>query len=169
MTNTLSQALLEKAKMIGATPYRIIPGEVSHLMIPCKVMTLDHSIVEMSLVCFQKTAPIESWQKHVRSASEVIDILPSEYALPYRIRLATTKAKEIRMSYTPTAIKAKLWQRFNLDGITNFFDYRDIKGQDIRKSWFFSMNSLTFTDNTDKITFFITELTDDIKSKLTPH
>jgi hypothetical protein len=73
------------------------------------------------------------------------------------------------MSYSPTAIKANLWQRFNLSGTTNFFDYRDIKGKDISKSWFFSMNNLTFSDNTDKITFFIAELTDEIMSKLAPH
>jgi hypothetical protein len=166
MTDTLTPDLLEKAKKIGATPYRIIPGEVSHLMVPCKVVTRDLSIVEMSLVCFQKIGPVESWQKHVRAASEIIDILPSEYALPYRIRLATTKAKEIRMSYSPTAIKAKLWERFNLNGTTNFFDYREIKGKDISKSWFFSINSLTFTDNTDKITFFIAKLTEKIKNEM---
>jgi hypothetical protein len=169
MTDTISQDLLEKAKKIGATPYRIFPGEISHLMVPCKVMTRNRSIVEMSLVCFQNIAPLESWQKHVRATSEIIDIMPSEYTLPYRIRLATTKAREVRMSYSPTAIKANLWQRFNLSGTTNFFDYRDIKGKDISKSWFFSINSLTFSDNTDKITFFIAELTDEIMSKLAPH
>ena len=160
--------MLEKAKKIGATPYRIFPGEISHLMVPCKVITRDRSIIEMSLVCFQSIAPIESWQKHVRPASEIFDIMPSVYALPYRIRLTTTKAKEIRMSYSPTPIKAMLWQRFNLNGISNFFDYREIKGKDISKSWFFSINSLTFSDNTDKITFFIAELTDEIMSKLAP-
>lgn len=169
MTNTLSSNLLLKAKNIGATPYRIFAGEITHLMVPCKVITKDRQILDMSLISFQKIDTIEGWQKHIRSAEEISDILPSAYTLRYKLRLATTKAQEIRMSYSPTAIKALPWQRFNLNGITNFFDYRGIKGKDIRKSWFFSMKSLTFSDDTDKITFFVAELTDEIMRELAPH
>ena len=169
MTNTLSSNLLSKAKSIGATPYRIFASEITHLMVPCRVITQDRSIIEMSLISFQKTAPIEDWQRHVRSASEINDIMPSDYSLPYKLRLSTSKAKELRMSYSPTAIKALPWQRFNLNGVSNFFDYRGIKGKDISKSWFFSMNSLTFSENADKITFFIAELTDTVMKELAPY
>jgi len=161
---TISTESLKILNKIGAISYNDFFGSFRSLNIPCKVTTIKNEIIDKAIISIQDFPPLDSMQKHIRFASEISQISRSEYALPYRLRIKTTKVRERRMAYYPSPVKARFWQRFNLNGPTNFIDFRGIKGKNIRSSFFFSENSITLGDNSDQITYFITDLNAEIMS-----
>jgi hypothetical protein len=98
---------------------------------PCKCITkkgvIDFCIY---LVSQASNATLENQFPNNLLLSEVEEIKESEYALPYNIRLATTKAEDVRMGFYPTQVESSDRKLYILNGPTHFLKDEDRKGKD---------------------------------------
>lgn len=118
-------------KQIGGLPstkYSLYPD---NLQFPARVTTRTGQQVDLCLFHFSKAPPFQSYFKKVLLLNDILDIKPSEFALPYDLRLASTKAAEIRMSFSPFMVKTNLGKLLTYNGITQFASTGDIKGSEI--------------------------------------
>lgn len=88
---------------IGRTPPDIYGNRSQYCEIPCTVTTAQGQKIEKAVVSLQRHAPFEEW-RDCRLATEIAEISPSPYALPLPVRVATSKADEIRMGFAPTMV-----------------------------------------------------------------
>jgi hypothetical protein len=95
---------VRKLKAIGPTPPDIYGNRRQYCEVPCAVTTLEGARIEMAVVSVQRHAPFEHWRTY-RLASEIAEIEPSRYALPLSVRVAASKAEEIRMGFAPTMVE----------------------------------------------------------------
>jgi hypothetical protein len=107
------------------------------LSIPCKC-TLDNGIIlENAIVSIQSKPPVGSLYYDIQQfyfIDQVIKIEHSDIALPLNIRLETANAREMSMSYAPTAICAPNNQIYIVNGPTKFFNEDGFRGKEMKIS-----------------------------------
>lgn len=126
--------LLSKLKEIGATPPDLYGNLKEYIRIPCKCVTKLNEEIDFCIVSFQRFPPDYHQRtsgKKIIFIDELVDVLESEYALNRQVRLATTKAQEVRMGFSPTFVTTPDDKLFILGGITDFFECDGYKGKDI--------------------------------------
>jgi hypothetical protein len=110
--------------------YREVPASVrfSPLLDPClAIIRLDRE--PNVLFCSDE---------HVRLATDIYSIQPSDYALPYDIRLATSKARFIEtpgsdyIESEQTKVQSPMGYIFLIDGSESCFAYGAVRGADMR-------------------------------------
>jgi hypothetical protein len=115
----LEEDLVPRLAQIGATPPDIYGNLSDKRLTPCKVVTTAGERVDPAMICVQLDAPVED-NMNFRLGSEIADIEESEFALPLNVRLASSRAKELRMGFSPCLIEMRDGKRFVLNGMTSF-------------------------------------------------
>ena len=126
----LSPAHLKELERIGRTPPDIYGNGSRFHETPCGVVTKSGERIDLSVISRQNHAPFEE-QRQYRLASEIDDIYASPYALPLAVRIATSKADEIRMGLAPTLIEQPDGQLILLNWRQNFFVREGCKASDV--------------------------------------
>lgn len=148
----------EILKQIGGLPssqYSLYPNNIQ---IPAKVTTNSGQQIDLCLFHFSQAPPFQRYFKKVLLLSDIVNIEPSELALSHELRLASTLAEEIRMSFYPFMVKTNTGSLLTYNGTTQFVSTGEIKGNEIVSEVEFSYNRF---DNKikdvsfDDITFII--------------
>lgn len=111
---------LAKLEEIGRTPPDLYGNGAQFYETPCGVVTKSGERIDLAIVSIQRHAPFEDWRQY-RLASEIETIYPSPYALPLPVRIATSRADEIRMGFAPTLVELPNEQAIILNWTQNFF------------------------------------------------
>jgi hypothetical protein len=158
-----NQALLptdqqfETLKQIGGLPssqYSLYPN---NLQFPALVTTISGQQINLSLLHFSEAPPFQRYFKKVLLLSDIVDIQPSELALSHELRLASTLAEEIRMSFYPFMVKTNTGGLLTYNGTTQFASTGEIKGNEIISEVEFSYDRFDKVKDVsyDDITFII--------------
>lgn len=115
----LTEDLEARLDQIGPTPPDVYGNWSDRRVTPCKVITTAGEQVDPAMICVQLDAPVQDYM-HFRLGSEVADIGDSELALPLDVRLASSRAHEMRMGFSPSLIQMPDGKRFVLNGMTSF-------------------------------------------------
>ncbi len=126
---------------------------------PCKCITkkniIDFCIYLVSQVSNER---LEKQFPNNLSLNEIKEIKESEYALPYNIRLATTKAEDLRMGFYPTQVESRDRKLYILNGPTHFLKDGERKGKDftlVKNLKHESEVYKYYDEHKDKITYII--------------
>lgn len=111
---------LSKLEEIGRTPPDLYGNGAQFHETPCGVLTKSGERIDVAIVSIQRHPPFEDWRQY-RLASEIESIYPSPYALPLHVRVATSRADEIRMGFAPTLVELPNGQVVILNWTQNFF------------------------------------------------
>lgn len=158
-----NQALLptdqqfEILKQIGGLPssqYSLYPD---NLQFPAFVTTKSGQQIDLCLFHFCQAPPFQRYFKKVLLLSDIADIRPSELALNHNLRLASTLADEIRMSFNPFMVKTNAGSLITYNGTTQFASTGEIKGNEIVSEVEFSYDRFNKVKDVsfDDITFII--------------
>src|SRR4051794_12214614 len=91
----LTPHLMATLEQIGPTPPDLYGNRSDRRVTPCKVITTAGEVVDPAMVCVQLDAPVEE-HMHFRLGHEVAAIRNSAFALPHAVRLASSRAEEMR-------------------------------------------------------------------------
>lgn len=127
----LTGDLEARLERIGPTPPDVYGNWSDRRVTPCKVITTAGEEVDPAMVCVQLDAPVQDYL-HFRLGSEIADIGESAFALPLDVRLASSRAGEMRMGFSPSLIEMPDGKRFVLNGMTSFMKDRIYKAADAR-------------------------------------
>ncbi|RZJ54062.1 MAG: hypothetical protein EOO44_06400 [Flavobacterium sp.] len=155
----------EILKEIGGLPssqYSLYPD---NLQFPATITTNSGQRVDLCLFHFSQAPPFQRYFKKVLLLSDIADIRPSELALTHDLRLASTLADEIRMSFYPFMVKTNTGKFITYNGITQFASTGEIKGNEIISEVEFSYDNFDKVKDVsyDDITFVIGKWDDRIK------
>jgi hypothetical protein len=112
--------LAEKLKLIGTTTLESFGSNLKYLEAPCGIVTKSGEEFEFAILSLQMHAPFEP-KRHYRLSDEIREIYSSPYALPYSVRVETSKAKEISMGFAPTFVETPGGELFTLNWNNYFF------------------------------------------------
>jgi hypothetical protein len=148
---------IEQLEEIGATsssPYSLYADALTY---PCKVLTIDRKKIDLCLIVFTKSPPLQRHYKNVLLFSEVDEIEQSELALTKELRRASTQVGEIRMAFAPFMVKTDKGKIITYDGVTHFASTGQISGKEIECEIPFEYSKFDKTNNVsfDDITFII--------------
>lgn len=129
----ISQEHLSKLEVIGRTPPDLYGNGAQFHETPCGVLTKSGERIDLAIVSMQRHPPFEDWRQY-RLASEIQDIYPSTYALSLAVRIATSKADELRMGFAPTLVEQANGQLIILNWRQNFFMKEGIDARAIKLS-----------------------------------
>ncbi|MGH8301730.1 MAG: hypothetical protein ACRET5_09730, partial [Steroidobacteraceae bacterium] len=96
---------------------------------PCSVTTLDGEQIDLAIVSRQRHAPFEEW-RDCRLASEIAAVRPSPHALPLAVRIASSRADEVRMGFSPTVIDLPGGEWLALNGRASFLVWPGCKSSE---------------------------------------
>lgn len=147
----------EILKKIGGLPsskYSLYPD---YLQFPAKVTTNSGQEIDLCLFHFSQAPPFQRHFKKVLLISDIAEIKPSELALSHELRLASTLAEEIRMSFYPFMLKTNTGELITYNGTTQFASTGEIKGNEIVSEVEFSYNRFDKVKDVsfDDMTFII--------------
>jgi hypothetical protein len=128
----LSPGLLAKAKSIGATPAHRLAVRKDHAEVPCRIKTLGGEDLDHCLIVFGTHPPLGPSLTVPRWATEIADILPSSFALPHKVRLATTRSEPDPKGHAPTWVLGPQGKPLLLDWVVNFVGHKTAKGSELR-------------------------------------
>lgn len=106
------------------------------ISVPCKIKTIENEEYDFAKIVFCTEIPAHIYYFHPRVRlffiDEIIDIQPSDFALPYEVRVS----KEIEISeYIPVRIlEAPDKRKFVIDNYLGFFQFEKLKGKDMKLS-----------------------------------
>ena len=89
-------------------------------------------MTDPSLLLLTDQPPIRLTHRHVRLFRDVVDIRPSDFALPLAVRCATRRADEQRMGFAPTAVEDRSGRLLLLNWSADVFDFEGTPGRDVR-------------------------------------
>ena len=115
---------------IGPTPSDPYGNQRGLRETPCAVTTVTGERIDLAIVSVQRHAPFEHWRSY-RLANEMAEVHPSRYALPLEVRVATSRARELRMGFAPTIAKLPTGERVAFNGPQNFFVREGVAASDI--------------------------------------
>ncbi|MDH5178100.1 MAG: hypothetical protein OEZ39_16465 [Gammaproteobacteria bacterium] len=115
----LSPQQLDILQAIGRTAPDIYGNGTEYNETPCQVKTTDGTLYPLAIISIQQHAPYEAW-RNCKLATEIAEISPSPYALPHEVRLATTQAEEVSMSFAPTLVQLSNGEVVILNWTNNF-------------------------------------------------
>lgn len=115
----LADDLEVRLEQIGPTPPDVYGNGSDRRVTPCKVVTTMGEEIDPAMICLQLDAPVQDHMRF-RLGSEVAGIEVSELALPLEVRLASSRAEEMRMGFYPSLIEMPDGKRYVLNGMTSF-------------------------------------------------
>lgn len=115
----LANDLDARLEQIGPTPPDVYGNGSDRRVTPCRVVTKTGEQVDPAMICVQLDAPVQD-HMHFRLGDEIADIQESEFALPLDVRLASCRAEEVGMGFSPSVIEMSDGRRFVLNGTTSF-------------------------------------------------
>jgi hypothetical protein len=124
-TISLSQSHLKALLDIKQTPYDLYGNGSQYVQFPCEIKTTSGEVIPLAIVSFQKHPPFESWRNN-KLATDIREISPSQFALPFEIREETSKAAEIRMGFAPTVVKLSNNEKVILNWTQSFIKMKGI-------------------------------------------
>ncbi len=127
----LSQEYVQRLERIGATPPDSYGNGRQHKRTPCSVTTTGGERIDLAVVSIQAHAPFET-HRNYRLGTEIARLDESPYALPLDVRIATSRAEEIRMGLAPTIIEMTDGKRFTLNWTTHFLVKEGYRAADAR-------------------------------------
>lgn len=127
----LTEDLQARLEQIGPTPPDVYGNWSDRRVTPCRVATITGEVVDPAMVCVQLEAPIQVGMDF-RLGNEVADVTESEFALPLDVRLASSRAEEMRNGFSPSLIQMPDGNRFVLNGMTSFMAEQGYKAGDAR-------------------------------------
>jgi len=116
---------------IGGTLENIYGSGKDEVRIPCATISDSGETIDPCMVLVTKHPPIDRVENRIELDLKGRVFVPSEYALPKNVRLATLRAEEIRMGYAPTRVQSKAGDPYILNWRPSFFRFGSIKGIDI--------------------------------------
>lgn len=128
---SLSGELFQKAKTIGATPIHDLARRAQYAEVPCRAKTRDGRWADKCLLIFTDAPPLEPDFGDARLLEEVVDIEPSAYALPAKVRLATCHSKADEKGNARTWVRTDKDKLLSLNWTVNFVDYKKTKGSEL--------------------------------------
>ncbi|MGE5502467.1 MAG: hypothetical protein ACM3W4_11135 [Ignavibacteriales bacterium] len=156
---TLSHEMVSTLETIGETPPDRYGNGSRQRLTPCCVTTKGGEKVELAMICVQKDAPVQDYWTF-RLGSEIHAVAPSPHALPLAVRLATSRAHEMRMGFCPTLIEMPDHRRFVLNGTPNFFmetGYAAVDSRVVEGSYFEQDPPPPFAQAPNGIIYFIVD------------
>jgi hypothetical protein len=110
------------------------------------------------MICIQLEAPIQ-FGINFRLGLEVGEIAASESALPLDVRLASSRAVEMRMGFSPSLIEMPDGKRFVLNGMTSFMAEQGYQAGDARVAPgdYFTENPPPAFPQRPDVTFFVVD------------
>ena len=93
----------------------------------------------------------------------MVDIEPSDFALPLAVRAATCRSRETRTGFAPTYVESPEGLKFALNWTVNFFDKKDLIGKDMVLSEGKPGRLPTVQEDMDDITFIIGDWSEEIR------
>lgn len=155
---TLAKEVEVQLEQIGPTPPDVYGNWSDKRMTPCKIFTTDGEEVDPAMVCVQLDAPVQDYMK-TRLGSEIARVSNSSFALPLDVRLASSRAHEIRMGFSPTLIEMPDGKRFVLNGMTSFMDEPgyDASAAHVTEGDYFAENPHPSFLHKPAITYFIVD------------
>lgn len=127
----LADDLEARLAQIGPTPPDVYGNCSDRRVTPCKVVTTVGEEIDPAMICLQLDAPVQE-HMHFRLGSEVAAIEVSELALPLEVRVASSRAEEMRMGFSPSLIEMPNWRRYVLNGMTSFMAEAGYNASDAR-------------------------------------
>ena len=102
------------------------------ILIPCTATISNGDTFENSLILVTKVPP-HRWYpiNKIRWASDIIEISPSQFALPIEVRGASYAKEEISMGFAPIDVIDSNGQRFTLGARSDFFNRNGVKGRNL--------------------------------------
>ena len=149
------QAWLEQ---IGPTPPDTYGNWSDRRVTPCRVTTATGEVIDPAMICVQLEAPV-AFGLDFRLGTEVADVTESEFALPLEVRLASSRAEEMRMGFSPSLIEMPDGKKFVLNGMTSFMAEQGYAARDARvvKGDYFSENPPPAFVQAPAITYFVVD------------
>ncbi len=117
----LTKEVEVQLERIGPTPPDVYGNCSDKRVTPCKVITAEGEEVDPAMVCVQLDAPVQDYMQ-TRLGSEIARVSNSSFALPLEVRLATSRAHEMRMGFSPSLIEMPDGKRLVLNGMASFMD-----------------------------------------------
>lgn len=90
----LSDELVARLEQIDPTPPDVYGNGSAIRVTLCKVITTAGQLVDPAMVCVKLDGPIQDYM-NFRLGSEIADIKDSAFALPFDVRLASSRAEEM--------------------------------------------------------------------------
>lgn len=154
----LVDSIVGRLEQIGPTPPDVYGNGRDMRVTPCKVTTAVGQEVDPAMVCVQLDAPIQEHMQ-MRLGSEIARVSESTFALPHDVRLASSRAHEMRMGFSPSLIEMPDGKRFVLNGMTSFLaeaGYEAAKARTVQGDYF-SENPPPSIPQTPPITYFVVD------------
>lgn len=126
----LQQAHIDQLLAIGATPPYQFGISRQYQETPCSVTTADGERMDLAVVSVQRHAPFEEWRDY-RLGSEIAAVRPSPHALPLAVRMASSRADEVRMGFSPTVIDLPGGEWLALKGRASFLVWPRCKSSEV--------------------------------------
>lgn len=147
-----------RVEQIGPTPPDTYGNGSDRRVTPCRVTTTAGEIVDPAMVCIQLEVPVQTGFDF-RLGSEVADVAESEFALPLDVRLASSRAEEMRMGFSPSLIDMPDGKRFVLNGMTSFMAEEGYNACDARVATgnYFAENPPPAFAQQPAITYFVVD------------
>jgi hypothetical protein len=143
---------------IGRTPPdRFGNGSQFHET-PCAATLVSGERIDLAVVSLQRHAPFEDW-RNSRLATEILEIHPSPYALPLAVRVATSRADELRMGFAPTRVDLPSGESLVLNGTQSFLLRPGCKAGDVEVSHrkFDWQDQTPVYDRAEEIAYFVAD------------
>ncbi|HEX8755071.1 MAG TPA: hypothetical protein VF745_01935 [Steroidobacteraceae bacterium] len=129
----LQQGHMDQLLAIGQTPPYPY-GIFRHCQeTPCSVSTADGEQIDLAVVTMQRHAPFEQWREY-RLGSEIATVRPSPHALPLAVRIASSRAEEVRMGFSPTLIDLPGGEWLALKGRASFLVWPGCESSEVTVS-----------------------------------
>jgi hypothetical protein len=154
----LADDLDARLEQIGPTPPDVYGNCSDRRVTPCKVVTTAGEKVDPAMICFQLDAPVQDYM-HFRLGSEVAGIEVSQLALPLDVRLASSRAEEMRMGFSPSLIVMPDGKKYVLNGMTSFMSESGQNASDARvfEGSFFTEDPAPPFLRSPDITYFVVD------------
>ena len=154
----LADELEARLEQIGPTPPDVYGNGNDKRVTPCKVSTITGEQVDPAIVCVQLDAPVQD-HMHFRLGREIADIQDSEFTLPLEVRLASSRAEEMRMGFSPSLIEMPDGKRYVLNGRTSFMAEPGYSASDaqVAEGSFFDEDPIPAFLRSPDVTFFIVD------------
>lgn len=154
----LADDLEAQLEQIGPTPPDVYGNGSNRRVTPCKIVTTAGEQFDPTMVCVQLDAPVQD-HMHFRLGSEIATIEDSEFALQLEVRLASSRAEEMRMGFSPSLIEMPDGKRYVLNGMTSFMAEPGYNASDARvaEGSYFAEKPLPPFLRSPNITYFVVD------------
>lgn len=144
---------------IGPTPPDTYGNGIEQRVTPCEVVTQSGERFQNAVICVQLDAPVQE-HMNFRLGTEIAQLKESLAALPRDVRVASSRAPEMRMGFSPTLIVMPDGRRFVMNGMTNFMAVPGYAASEARLadgSYFSEIPTPSLIPNPNDVTFFIVD------------